>query len=270
MLNAFFQSYESVSSSSGSDGFPSRCFKPCCSYPDVNKLVCELKEQLETIFSQEINKTVQKGKLAKGYFFNGCVWLYLSLRDDIGLYVLPVSDLAVKNNPVGIKFGDRVRVKPSVKTPKYNWGGGITHKSVGVVKGMYYSHKHRWYIVLQCIPNEHVQHAHLHVLLSDIKSDEILVIDFPGFAGWKGLLSEMELVTDDGECGKYTEQNTFFSHLISSYPSKIKWGEHFCYRNLMLYCFNPSTVSEAYESAASVNHDILFYSLYFRIFSSQL
>ncbi|XP_016372107.1 tripartite motif-containing protein 6 [Sinocyclocheilus rhinocerous] len=135
----FLQNYESVSSSSGSDGFPSHSFKSCCPYPDVNKLVCELKKRLETIFMQEINETVQK-----------------------------VSDLAIKNNQVCIKVGDKVRVKPSIKTPKYDWGSAVTHKSVGVVK--------------------------------DIKSDKCLVIDFPGFASWRGLLSEIEPVTDDDEC----------------------------------------------------------------------
>lgn len=33
-----------------------------------------------------------------------------------------------------IKIGDKVRVKPSVTTPKYKWGS-VTHRSVGVVKG---------------------------------------------------------------------------------------------------------------------------------------
>ncbi len=43
MLNTSLQNYETLSSSSGSDGIHSRSFKPCCCYPDVNKLVCELK-----------------------------------------------------------------------------------------------------------------------------------------------------------------------------------------------------------------------------------
>ncbi len=34
-----------------------------------------------------------------------------------------------------LKVGDRVRVKSSIITPKHNWGGHVTHKSVGVVKG---------------------------------------------------------------------------------------------------------------------------------------
>lgn len=62
----FVQNYGSVSSS-GSDGFPSHSFKPGCSYTDVNKLLCQLKEQLEAVFNQEINETFQKGKTSKHY-----------------------------------------------------------------------------------------------------------------------------------------------------------------------------------------------------------
>ncbi|XP_073789389.1 uncharacterized protein ftr79 isoform X2 [Danio rerio] len=138
----FLQNYESVLCS-GSDGFPSHSFKPGCSYTDVNKLLCQLKEQLEAVFNQKINETFQK-----------------------------VSDLTTKNNPSCINVGDRVRVKESIKRPKYDWGKGVTHKSVGVVK--------------------------------DIKSDKSLVVDFPGSAGWKGILSEMEPVNDDVECGSST------------------------------------------------------------------
>ncbi|CAM4693406.1 unnamed protein product [Leuciscus chuanchicus] len=133
----FLQKYESVSSSSGSNGFPSRSFKPCCSYTDVSKLACELKERLETVFNQEINETFKK-------------------------------DLATKISLVCIKVGDRVKVNPSIKTPKYNRDKGVRHKSVGVVK--------------------------------DIYSDESLVVDFPGSACWKGI----QPVTDDDECGSST------------------------------------------------------------------
>lgn len=57
------------------------------------------------------------------------------MSDEIGLCVLPVSDLTTKNNPGCINVGDRVRVKESINRPKYDWGKGVTHKSVGVVKG---------------------------------------------------------------------------------------------------------------------------------------
>lgn len=75
--------------------------------------------------------------------------------------------------------------------------------------------------MMQGITNEYVLHTHLHVLLLDIYSDESLVVDFPGSACWKGILSEMEAVTDDDECGKYTEKDLDFCHLSSSWPANI-------------------------------------------------
>nr|XP_055043072.1 E3 ubiquitin/ISG15 ligase TRIM25-like [Misgurnus anguillicaudatus] len=132
----FLQNFQSASSTSEPDDFPRLTFKPCCSYTDISKLACELKDRLETVFNEEISKTLKK-----------------------------VSDLAtLKNTQVCINIGDRVRVKASVHTPKHDWGN-VTHKSEGVVQ--------------------------------DIKDDENLLIDFPGHSGWKGLLSEIELVTDD-------------------------------------------------------------------------
>ncbi|XP_059368784.1 E3 ubiquitin-protein ligase TRIM65-like isoform X7 [Carassius carassius] len=70
-------------------------------------------------------------------------------------------ELVTSADLVAIKVGDRVRVKSSIITPKHNWGGHVTHKSVGVVK--------------------------------DIKSEDVIV-DFPKHKSWKGILSEMELV----------------------------------------------------------------------------
>jgi E3 ubiquitin-protein ligase HERC2 len=35
-----------------------------------------------------------------------------------------------------IKIGDRVRVRPSVSTPKYKWGS-VTHRSTGIVRGKF-------------------------------------------------------------------------------------------------------------------------------------
>ncbi|XP_016372141.1 E3 ubiquitin/ISG15 ligase TRIM25-like isoform X5 [Sinocyclocheilus rhinocerous] len=72
-------------------------------------------------------------------------------------------ELVTIGDLVDIKVGDRVRVKSSITTPKHNWGGHVTHKSVGVVK--------------------------------DIKSEDVIV-DFQKHKGWKGILSEMELVND--------------------------------------------------------------------------
>ena len=61
-----------------------------------------------------------------------------------------------------IKVGDRVRVKPSVTTPKYKWGS-VNHSSIGTVVSLSSNGK-------------------------DVK------VDFPQQANWTGLISEMEVV----------------------------------------------------------------------------
>nr|XP_057930110.1 E3 ubiquitin-protein ligase HERC2 isoform X4 [Doryrhamphus excisus] len=67
-----------------------------------------------------------------------------------------------QTSPSHIKIGDKVRVKPSVTTPKYKWGS-VTHRSVGVVKAFSANGKD-------------------------------VIVDFPQQSHWTGLLSEMELV----------------------------------------------------------------------------
>ncbi|KAL6486448.1 hypothetical protein MHYP_G00058400 [Metynnis hypsauchen] len=57
------------------------------------------------------------------------------------------------------RIGDRVRVKASVKTPKYEWGRA-SHKSVGVVKAI---------------------------------NGDSMTVDFPEHESWKAAVSEMEL-----------------------------------------------------------------------------
>nr|KAF7263608.1 hypothetical protein GWI33_001634 [Rhynchophorus ferrugineus] len=65
-------------------------------------------------------------------------------------------------SPTTIKIGDKVRVKPTVTTPRYKWGY-VTHDSVGMVTAI--------------SPNGH-----------DV------TVDFPKQQNWTGLLSEMEVV----------------------------------------------------------------------------
>ncbi|XP_076870833.1 LOW QUALITY PROTEIN: E3 ubiquitin-protein ligase HERC2 [Brachyhypopomus gauderio] len=67
-----------------------------------------------------------------------------------------------QSSPSHIKIGDKVRVKPSVTTPKYKWGS-VTHRSVGSVKAFSANGKD-------------------------------VIVDFPQQSHWTGLLSEMELV----------------------------------------------------------------------------
>nr|XP_022903495.1 E3 ubiquitin-protein ligase HERC2 isoform X1 [Onthophagus taurus] len=61
-----------------------------------------------------------------------------------------------------IKVGDKVRVKPTVSTPKYKWGY-ITHDSVGIVRAI-------------------------------SLNGHDLTVDFPKQPNWTGLISEMEVV----------------------------------------------------------------------------
>ncbi|XP_043075906.1 tripartite motif-containing protein 65 isoform X4 [Puntigrus tetrazona] len=205
----FLQNYKSVSSSSGSDELRSFSFQPHCSFEDVRKLISELTGKLETTCTQEISKTIHKVSdlSAKGPSFDIVVgdsvrvkpsvvtpihkWgsvTYLSvgvvkkIQGDLLTVDFPEqknwtgavsemeragSDLSTKNGLFDMSVGDRVRVKPSITTPKHNWGRNVTHKSVGVLK--------------------------------DIKDDGSVVVDFPGHANWKGLLAEMELVTNNDE-----------------------------------------------------------------------
>lgn len=51
------------------------------------------------------------------------------------IIILVCPGFPPQTSPSHIKIGDKVRVKPTVMTPKYKWGS-VTHRSVGVVKGM--------------------------------------------------------------------------------------------------------------------------------------
>uniref|UniRef100_A0A671NF72 Tripartite motif-containing protein 65-like n=1 Tax=Sinocyclocheilus anshuiensis TaxID=1608454 RepID=A0A671NF72_9TELE len=195
----FLQNYETVSSSSGSDELQSFSFQPYCSFEDVRKRICELIGRLETTCTQEISKTVNKeiqGDLLTVDFPEQRNWT--GVVSEMEHVSGAGSDLSTKNGPFDIDVGDRVRVKPSITTPKHNWGRNVTHKSVGVVK--------------------------------DIKDDDSVVVDFPGHANWKGILTEMELVTnDDDEIGPSSlDSNIKIGDKVRVKPSVVspthKWG----------------------------------------------
>ncbi|XP_016303539.1 tripartite motif-containing protein 65 isoform X4 [Sinocyclocheilus anshuiensis] len=239
----FLQNYETVSSSSGSDELQSFSFQPYCSFEDVRKRICELIGRLETTCTQEISKTVNKvsdlsakrppfdivvGERVRvkpsvvtpihkwGSVTHLSVGVVKKIQGDLLTVDFPEqrnwtgvvsemehvsgagSDLSTKNGPFDIDVGDRVRVKPSITTPKHNWGRNVTHKSVGVVK--------------------------------DIKDDDSVVVDFPGHANWKGILTEMELVTnDDDEIGPSSlDSNIKIGDKVRVKPSVVspthKWG----------------------------------------------
>ncbi|XP_053344377.1 E3 ubiquitin/ISG15 ligase TRIM25-like [Clarias gariepinus] len=119
----FLQNFESMPRPPGAEAPPRQTVEPVVSLSEMSNLLSEFKAKLESFCKQEIDNMFTKFQ---------------------------------------IKVGDRVRVKPSVKTPKYNWGCTVTHRSVGVIKSV---------------------------------TDETVVVDFPEHKNWKGLLSEMERVT---------------------------------------------------------------------------
>ncbi|XP_042633668.1 E3 ubiquitin/ISG15 ligase TRIM25 isoform X2 [Cyprinus carpio] len=194
----FLQNCESVSSSSASDELPSSSFQPYCSFEDIRKLICELAGRLETTCTQEISKTITneiQGDLLTVDFPEQRNWT--GVVSEMERVTSAGSDLPSKNDPFNIKVGDKVRVKPSVITPKHNWGRNVTHKSVGVVK--------------------------------DIKSDDSVVVDFPGHANWKGIITEMEKVTNDDEIGPSSlGSNIKIGDKVRVKPSVVtpthKWG----------------------------------------------
>ena len=64
----------------------------------------------------------------------GTYWVRYVHVEIVG-FVNPNATKNSKSSLVGVRVGDRVRVKPSVATPKYKWGS-VTHRSIGVVIGI--------------------------------------------------------------------------------------------------------------------------------------
>ena len=85
-----------------------------------------------------------------------------------GTYWVRYIHVELLTQPLGvpggqaIKVGDRVRVRPTVSTPKYKWGS-VNHRSIGIVSSI--------------SPN-----------------GRDLTVDFPMQSNWTGLISEMEVV----------------------------------------------------------------------------
>ncbi|MCI4389756.1 hypothetical protein PGIGA_G00102190 [Pangasianodon gigas] len=153
----FLQSFESMPSPSGAEELPCQSLEPVVSFSDMSNKVSEFKTKLEIFCKQELDNIFAK---------------FL------------------------IKVGDRVRVKSSVTTPKFNWGCTVTHKSVGVVKSV---------------------------------NDETVIVNFPEHKNWKGLLSEMERVTAADDSGISAQQrNIKVGDRVRVKPSvnnpKRSWG----------------------------------------------
>ncbi|KAL7888355.1 hypothetical protein AOLI_G00033290 [Acnodon oligacanthus] len=163
----FLQNVENMPNPSGVQDSLSQSLELDCSFGNVSKSVSDFKERLEEICKQEADNILGS-----------------------------VSDLSIKSSPGQIKIGDRVRVKSSVKMPRFNWGPHVTHKSIGKVKAVH---------------------------------GESLIVSFPGHETWKGDLSEMELVIGDINPGASTQKRSIkvgdrVRVKLSVDTPKHKWG----------------------------------------------
>jgi len=71
---------------------------------------------------------------------------------------------------VSLAVGDRVRVRADVRRPRYDWGSGVTHESIGTI--------------------DRINDASCHV-------------NFPNHHGWHGVLDEMERVEPQAQPGAH-------------------------------------------------------------------
>ncbi|KTG45016.1 hypothetical protein cypCar_00003307, partial [Cyprinus carpio] len=101
-------------------------------------------------------------------------------------------ELVTSADLVDIKVGDRVRVKSSIITPKHNWGGHVTHKSVGVVRGKIYFSQ-RTDLETSTTSDSAKKAVENNFFSLDVQG-ETVTVDFPEQEGWIGGVSEMELV----------------------------------------------------------------------------
>ena len=99
-----------------------------------------------------------------------------------------LAEAAAMSGGPCVKIGDKVRVRPSVKTPRYKWGS-VTHLSVGTVTKF-------------------------------LKSGQDVIVDFPQQAHWTGSLAEMELVPSEHPGIAYVS-SSFPLHLIRSVLLKM-------------------------------------------------
>ncbi|XP_066533400.1 uncharacterized protein [Hoplias malabaricus] len=128
------------------------------------------------------------------------------------------------------RIGDRVQVKASVSSPKYEWGS-VSHKSVGVVTAIKdeeiivdFPEQTSWNGAaseMELAPSaEHFrigdrvrvkasvstpkfqwgEASHISVGVVTVLNGEKMTVDFPEHKSWKGIVSEMELLPSPAFC----------------------------------------------------------------------
>ncbi|XP_049844846.1 E3 ubiquitin-protein ligase HERC2 [Schistocerca gregaria] len=110
------------------------------------------------------------------------------------IHVELIGFLPFLSPPPPVKVGDRVKVKQSVRTPKYKWGS-VTHGSVGIVTSV-------------------------------SSNGREISVDFPQQSDWTGVISEMEVVSSSHPTVSCDNCRAF---PITGHRYKCKTCEHFNY-----------------------------------------
>ena len=106
----------------------------------------------------------------------GTYWVRYVHVEILGFISASAAPESCEASTTVIRIGDRVRVRPSVTTPKYKWGS-VTHRSIGVVIS-----NPRYHFIL---------HKSKGVLVGIERNGDVTV-NFPEQNRWTGLLSEIE------------------------------------------------------------------------------
>ena len=175
-------SFEDIDASAASEGvlgaacLPAPdCFKKRADFQSNDEYACYVRDHIQTGMTVRCCRTyeeVHEGdigrvtKLDRDGLHDLNVQVVWQRKG--GTYWVRYIHVELLTQPMGvpggqaIKVGDRVRVRPTVSTPKYKWGS-VNHRSVGIVSSI--------------SPN-----------------GRDITVDFPMQSNWTGLISEMEVV----------------------------------------------------------------------------
>ena len=175
-------SFEDIDASAASEGvlgaacLPAPdCFKKRADFQSNDEYACYVRDHIQTGMTVRCCRTyeeVHEGdigrvtKLDRDGLHDLNVQVVWQRKG--GTYWVRYIHVELLTQPLGVpggqavKVGDRVRVRPTVSTPKYKWGS-VNHRSVGIVSSI--------------SPN-----------------GRDITVDFPMQSNWTGLICEMEVV----------------------------------------------------------------------------
>ncbi|KAK1795593.1 hypothetical protein P4O66_001088 [Electrophorus voltai] len=120
----FLQNFEKMPTSSGAEDFPTHSLETAFSFGDIRNILSEFKDSLEFFCKKEVEKILERamhavdGKQVTVDFPECSGWRGIVPEMEVVPYAASGSSSANCSFDIGCK----VRVKPSVVTPKYQWG----------------------------------------------------------------------------------------------------------------------------------------------------